>query len=87
MISINTNIVLMKIFTKTRSKHISSQSHQDLHVKQNKKQQLADQSESDDELDFKIIEVGQFKHKILQLSTKTSHMKINNMTYHSDLSH
>ena len=56
-------------------------------MKQNKKQQLADQSESDNKLDFKIIEVEQSKHKILQLFTKTSHMKIDNMIYHSDLSH
>ena len=38
MISIDTNTVLIMISTETRSKHISSQSHWDLCVKQNKKQ-------------------------------------------------
>ena len=65
MISIDTNIILVTISTETRDKHISSQSYWDLCMKWNKKQWLTDQLKSDDELDFEIIEVEQFKHKIL----------------------
>ena len=65
MISIDTNTILVTISTETRDKHISSQSYWDLCMKWNKKQWLTDQLKSDDELDFEIIEVEQFKHKIL----------------------
>ena len=65
MISIDTNTVLMTVSTETRDNHISSQSYWDLHMKQNKKQWLVNQSESDNELNFEIIEVRQSKYKIL----------------------
>ena len=87
VISIDTNMILVTITTKSRSKSVSAQINQVFYAKHNRKQQLTEQSELDNEIDFETVQIEHFKHRVLQMLTKTFCMKMNDMTYHTDLSH
>jgi len=80
-------MILVTITTKSRSKSVSAQINQVFYAKHNRKQQLTEQLKLDNEIDFKTVQVEHFKHRMLQMSTKTFCMKMNDMTYHTDLSH
>ncbi len=57
-------------------------------VKKNQKRQLTEQAESDNESDFQDVKIEKSKHqKILIFSNHFSHLKIDSMFYHADLSH
>ena len=87
VISIDTNMILVTITTESRDKSVSAQIDWVFYAKHNRKQWLTGQLELDNEIDFKTVQVEHFKCRVLQMSTKTSHMKMNDMTYHTDLSH
>jgi len=80
-------MILVTITTESRDKSVSAQINQVFYAKHNRKQQLTEQSELDNEIDFETVQIEHFKHRVLQMSTKTFHMKMNDMTYHTDLSH
>ena len=47
---------------------------------------MTEKAEFDFEIDFENVEIDCTKYKMLQLFTKTSKMKLDNKSYHSDLS-
>ena len=87
MISIDTNMILVTITTESRDKNVPAQIDQVFYAKHNRKQWLTEQPELDNEIDFEMIQVEHFKHRMLQMSTKTFCMKMSDMIYHTDLSH
>ena len=55
-------------------------------AKKNKKQKLAEDSESDFKINFENVEMNHIKHKMLTLLTKISRMKLSSMFYYFNLS-